>query len=481
MRAESSSAVRKGAFTAVAVALFCIQVDFFALNLAIPGIADELGVSSSAAQWTLSAYMLALGCFFIVGGRLGDVFGRRGILLVGIALFVAGSVGCALAPQLALLVAARIVQGIGAGLVFPVSVAVISNAFPQESRARALGAAFGIANIGTALGPFVGGGFTEGPGWRWIFWLLALLSTLGLLIAVVYVPDSRDTSAPRQLDLLGCCTIVCCLAALTLAVERGSAWGWDSARTLTLFGVAVLAGGLFLLRERLARHPLVDLRLFRNIPYVLVTGMGTVANMGYAVTVFLATLYLQGVRGLSPLVAGFVFLAPAVLVALTGPLGARLAPRMRPTAVMALAGAIAGTGMIALSNVTAWWLYVPVFAWCGLGLGLGWTFSSLATQQVVPPARAGEASGVLLTFLVTLGAVALAGAAATITAMTPERPPEDAYDAILRVGGAVILLASVVVMVVRHRLVVHGKVPALSMHVPWPPAGAGGSTREARP
>ncbi|MFF0062457.1 MFS transporter [Streptomyces sp. NPDC005279] len=481
MRAETSSAARKGAFTAVAVALFCIQVDFFALNLAIPGIADEFGVSPSAAQWTLSAYMLALGCFFIVGGRLGDVFGRRGILLVGIALFAAGSVGCALAPRLAVLVAARIVQGIGAGFVFPVSVAVISNAFPQESRAHALGAAFGVANIGTALGPFVGGGFTEGPGWRWIFWLLALLSSLGLLIAVVYVPDSRDTSAPRQLDLFGCGTIVCALAALTLAVERGSAWGWDSARTLTLIGVAVLTGGLFLLRERLTRHPLIDLRLFRNIPYVLVTGMGTVANMGYAVTVFLATLYLQGVRGLSPLMAGLVFLAPALVVALTGPLGARLAPRMRPTAVMALAGAIAGTGMIALSNVTAWWLYVPVFAWCGLGLGLGWTFSSVATQQVVPPARAGEASGVLLTFLVTLGAVALAAAAATITAMTPEHPPEDAYDAILRVGGAVILLASVVVMAVRHRLVVHGKVPALSMHAPWPPADAGDSTREARP
>ncbi|MGW7370088.1 MFS transporter [Streptomyces sp. NPDC054841] len=473
MRAESSSAARTGAFIAVTVALFCIQVDFFALNLAIPGIADELGVTAAAAQWTLSAYMLAIGCFFIIGGRLGDVFGRRGTLLVGMALFAAGSVGCALAPGLGLLVGARIVQGIGAGFVFPVSVAVISNAFPDETRARALGAAFGIANIGTALGPFVGGGFTEGPGWRWIFWLLAPLSTLALIVAVAYVPDSRDASAPRQLDLIGCFTVVCALAALTTAVERGSAWGWDHARTLTLFAVAVVAGWLFLLRERHARHPLIDLRLFRNVPYVLVTGMGSVTNMGYAVTVFVSTLYLQGVRGLSPLTAGIVFLAPALLVALSGPLGARLAARMRPTAVMALAGAIAGTGMIVLTHVTAWWLYVPVFAWCGLGLGLGWTFSSVATQQVVPPARAGEASGVLLTFLVTLGAIALAAAAAAITAMTPEKPPQDAYDAILRFGGAVILAASVVVMAARHRLVVHGKLPPLSMRAPWPPVGAG--------
>ncbi|MGF0177098.1 MFS transporter [Streptomyces sp. Marseille-Q5077] len=466
MRAESSPAARTGAFIAVAVALFCIQLDFFALNLAVPGIADEFGATASAAQWTLSAYMLSIGCCFIVGGRVGDVFGRRGALLGGTALFAAGSVGCALAPGLWALVGARIVQGIGAGFVFPVSVSVITNAFPDAIRARALGAVFGIANVGTALGPFVGGGFTEGPGWRWIFWLLVPLSVLALIVAYVYVSDSRDPTAPRQLDLTGCLTVVCALAALTLAVERGSAWGWDHARTLTLLAIAAVAGALFVRREQRARHPLIDLRLFRNTPYVLVTGTGTVTNMGYAVTVFVSTLYLQQVRGLSPLVAGVVFLAPAVLVALSGPLGARLSLHMQPTVVMALAGAVAGSGMIVLSLVTAWWLYVPVFAWCGLGLGLGWTFASVATQQVVAPERAGEASGVLLTFLVTLGGVALAGAAAAITAMTPERSAEAAYDVILRFGGAVILAASVVVMAVRHRLGVLGGVPPLGLRAP---------------
>ncbi|MER6319769.1 MFS transporter [Streptomyces sp. NPDC001581] len=464
MRAGSSATARRtGAFVAVAVALFCIQLDFFALNLALPGIAAELDVTVSAAQWTLSAYMLAIGCFFIIGGRVGDVFGRRGTLLAGTALFTAGSVGCALAPGLGWLVAARIAQGVGAAFVFPVSVSVITNTFPEESRTRALGAVFGVANIGTALGPFVGGGFTEGPGWRWIFWLMVPLSLLSLLTALVYVPDSRDASAPRELDLAGCALVVCALAALTLAVERGDAWGWASARTLGLFALAVAAGALFVVRERLARHPLIDLRLFRNVPYVLVTGMGSLSNMGYGVTVFLATLYLQDVRGLSPLLAGTMFLAPALLVALSGPLGARLARHMRPTAVMALAGAVAGTGMYALAQVSAWWLYVPVFAWCGLGLGLGWTFSSVATQQVVAPERAGEASGVLLTFLVTLGAIALAGAAAAISAMTPQRSPEEAYDAILQLGGVVIAVTAVAVMAVRHRLVVLGRIAPLSM------------------
>ncbi|TXS33325.1 MFS transporter [Streptomyces sp. ms191] len=463
MRAVASPTARTGAFVAVSVSLFCIQLDFFALNLALPGIAEELGVDVSAAQWTLSAYMLAIGCSFIVGGRIGDVFGRRGALLAGIALFAAGSLGCALAPGLGLLVATRIVQGVGAGLVFPVSVSVITNTFPEETRARALGASFGIANIGTALGPFVGGGFTEGPGWRWIFWAMVPSALVSLCVAWAYVPDSRDDSAPRELDLVGCLLVVVGLAALTLAVERGDAWGWDHPRTLAFLGVAVAAGGAFVARERTTPHPLIDLRLFRNIPYVLVTGMGSIANMGYGVTVFVATLYLQGVRDLSPLAAGTVFLAPALCVALSGPLGARLARHMRPTAVMALAGAVAGTGMYALTYVTAWWLYVPVFAWCGFGLGLGWTYSGVATQQVVPPARAGEASGVLLTFLVTLGAIALAGAAAAISAATPQRPAEDVYDAILRLGGVAILAWSAAVMAVRQRLVALGKLPPLSL------------------
>ncbi|MCX4783600.1 MFS transporter [Streptomyces sp. NBC_01264] len=451
MRARSASAARRGSFAAVSVALFCIQVDFFALNLAIPGIADEFAITESAAQWTLSAYMIALGCFFIIGGRLGDVFGRRGTLLAGTALFAAGSVWCGLVPDLWPLVAARVVQGVGAALVFPVSVAVVSNTFPDETRARALGAVFGIANIGTALGPFIGGGFTEGPGWRWIFWLLAPLAAVAFLIAALYVPDSRDVSAPRQLDLLGCGTIVCAVAALTLAVERGSAWGWASPRTLTLFAVSALSGWLFLLRERHARHPLVDLHLFRNTPYVLVTVMGSVSNMCFAVTVFLSTLYLQGVRGLSPLSAGIVFLAPALLTALSGPLGARLGQHMRPTTVMAMAGALAGTGMITLSYTTAWWLYVPVFAWCGLGLGLGYTYSSVATQQVVPAARAGEASGVLLTFMITLGAIGLAAVAAALTAMTPQRGPDEVYEAVLRIGGAASLAVSGAGLAVRRR------------------------------
>ncbi|MFK0257016.1 MFS transporter [Streptomyces sp. NPDC090445] len=223
VRLPAGASGRAGVLASVSIALFCIQVDFFALNLAIPGITAGMRVTVSASQWTLSAYMLAIGCFFIVGGRLGDLLGRRAVLLTGLALFAAASVGCALAPTLGFHVAARVVQGVGAALIFPVPVAVVTNAFSDATRARALGITFGIANLGTALGPFVGGGLTDGPGWRWIFWFLAPLSASALLIALRYVPDSRDESATGQVDLPGALAVVVGLAALTLAVERGTA------------------------------------------------------------------------------------------------------------------------------------------------------------------------------------------------------------------------------------------------------------------
>jgi MFS family permease len=159
---------------------------------------------------------------------------------------------------------------------------------------------------------------------------------------------------------------------------------------------------------------LVDLALFRNLPYMLVLCAGAISNIGYAVTIFGATLYLQLVRDLTPLTAGVVFLAPALLVALSGPLGARLGKQLRPAAVMAGAGVVSGSGLLALTYAHGWAAYVPAFAVAGLGFGLGWTFANVGTQDVVRPERAGEASGVLLTVLVTAGGIGIAAAASAI-------------------------------------------------------------------
>jgi len=211
---SSARAAGRGAVIAVSLAMFCIQVDFFALNLALPSIARGFHVGADEAQWTVSAYMLSVGSLFILGGRVGDIYGRRSALLGGIAGFTAASIGCALAPDLLALVVFRVVQGVGAAVIFPVGIAALSNAFPDDRRARVLGLVFAIANIGTALGPFVGGGLAGGPGWRWMFWLLAGLCAGALGVAAMAVPDSRDAAADRRLDILGAALVSTGVAAV---------------------------------------------------------------------------------------------------------------------------------------------------------------------------------------------------------------------------------------------------------------------------
>jgi MFS family permease len=470
-RPLSDLARRRGTLAAVSAALFGIQLDFFALNLALPGISHTFAAGAQAVQWTLSGYMLSLGALFIVGGRLGDILGRRSALLAGCALFSGTVIGAALAPSLAVLVAFRVLQGAGAGLIFPVGIAVVSNAVAENGRARALGLTFALANVGTALGPFVGGALAQGPGWRWIFWTLVPVSGSALVLTLRFVPQSRDQTAPRQVDVPGAAIIAAGIAAISAGVDRANVAGWTSASTVGLLVAGVVCLAVFPVRERRARYPLIDLSLFRNLPFDLVTFLGAVSNISYAVTIFLVSLDVQTVRGLTPLQAGVLFLAPATLVALSGPIGARLQPRLRPTLVMAMAGVVSGLAMLWLTSVTAWWAYASAFALCGFGLGLGWTFANIATQEVVDPDRAGEASGVVLTILVTIGGIGLAAAATTVQALTHAGYANgSAYEITLRLCAFLSLGASVVVMVIRQLLVRRGLMKPLSITADVPAA-----------
>lgn len=453
MKPEQS---RRGVLVAVSVALFCIQLDFFALNLALPGIGDSFHASPQETQWAISAYMLALGSVFIVGGRLGDVFGRRPVLLWGVAIFVLSSVGAAVAPDMGSLIGFRVIQGVGAGLIFPVGVSSVSNAYPEALRARALGLTFGLANLGTALGPFVGGGLTGGPGWRWIFWMLAALAGVCFLLATRFVPDSRDAVTDRRLDVAGAVLLGGGVGLVSLGFNQGSSWGWASLATWLCFASAATLLVVFVLRERVVQHPLVDLRLLHSLPYVLVTTTGAVSNILYAVTVFVESLYLQNVRGLSPLAAGALFLAPALMVALSGPIGGRLASRFQPSAVMIAAALTAGIAVFCLTFVVSWGPFVAVFAVAGLGLGLGYTFVNVATQGLVPLEQTGEASGVVLTVVVTMGGIGVALASSMILGFEHGgRGVTDAYATTLRIfagiccGWAILVFGARAVLVRR--------------------------------
>ena len=223
-----------------------MQIDYFAMNLSLPRMASDLHSSTSDLQWVISVYMLALGAFMVPAGRIGDIFGRRRALLGGIALFGVASVFCAIAPSAAVVIAFRAVQGVGAAFIFPVSVSVLTNAFPSGEASHAIGLAYGIAGLGNAAGPLVGGLLTQTVGWRAVFWLLVPLAAVSFLVGAKTIPESSDETVPRRLDLSGLALITAGIGLFTIAFDRAPSWGWLSALTLGTFiaSVVVLADPL---------------------------------------------------------------------------------------------------------------------------------------------------------------------------------------------------------------------------------------------
>jgi EmrB/QacA subfamily drug resistance transporter len=432
---------------AVAMALFCVQIDYFAMNLALPRMAAEFDSSTTDLQWVISVYMLALGAFMVPAGRIGDIFGRRRALLAGVALFGVASAACAVAPSLGLLIAFRIVQGLGAAFIFPVSVSVLTNAYDTAKAGHAIGLAYGIAALGNAAGPLIGGLFTDTVGWRWIFWLNLPLTLVSLAIGARVITESFDESTPRRIDTAGLALISFGIGLFTLTFDRAPGWGWLSAATVGAFIGSLLALAAFVIVESKVRWPLVDLSLARNARFVILLGAGTVANVAYAVTIFLSTVFLQEVRGLDPLTAGLAFLGPSAGAAIGGVLAGRLATRRAPVLVMGATTVVAALCLGVLAVSREWTLYLLALTACGLTLGLVYAFTTVATQAVVRPERAGEAAGVTLTVLVSLAGVGVA-VSSTVLEMLQRNgiTVGSAIDAILAVLTALLLAAGAAVL-----------------------------------
>jgi len=418
---------------AAGMAMFLTDLDFFALNLSVPRMAQDLDTSATNMQWVISGYMLALAAFLIPGGRLGDILGRKRMLVVGLGIFGTAAVLCGTASSAGVLIGFRVVQGMGAAILFPICIAVVTNAFPPECRKRAIGNLYGIGALATAVGPFVGGAVTDELGWRWVLLLQAPVAVAAILLALIGVRESRDPNAPGRIDLPGLLAVALGIATLTFAIDRGEVWGWGSAATLGTFagGVLLLVG--FALIERRVRWPLVDLSLFRNVPYVVVTLAGTVANTCFVVTLFAATLYLQQVGGHSPLVAGVIFLSASATLAVAGPLSGVLGERFDIPRLMGLSIVVGAAGLLALSLDASLGVYLPGLAVFGIGYGLCWSLSSIGTQTVVAPDRAGEASGVTLALVVGVAGLGVALVAALIEIVSGGGTGQgDAIEDILR-------------------------------------------------
>ncbi len=454
MSASARALPRRGLFSrrnraviaAAAISMLLVQMDWFALNLMLPVIARDFATPTTDLQWLVSGYMLALGALMITGGRAADLLGRRRVLVAGLTGFGAVSVVCAAAQNTAWLTAGRIVQGCTAALILPVSVAVVTAYFRDSRQGRAVATVLAFSAIGTALGPFIGGVFAEHVSWRAVFLLNVPFCVAAAVLMLRFVPETRDGEAGRGLDVPGVVALAGGLSAVMIGVDQGGHWGWTSPATL-----ACLAGGAALLAafvrlERRTAEPLLDLALLRNRPFVVITLAGSLSNIVYCLVAVLSALYLQQARGLSPLDSGLVFLSLSVGAGAASYWSGHLAQHLRPESLMAAGMLLCGLSLLALTWATPLVLYTAVFAVVGVGVGLGWALTNVATQSYVPANRLAAASGLVLTSLVLLGAVAVAVASTVLEVLSGSAGSAasdgPAIESVLRVAALLSVLGA---------------------------------------
>jgi EmrB/QacA subfamily drug resistance transporter len=373
-------------------------LDGTVVNVALPSIQRDLHSSFPNLQWVFNAYLLSFAILLATGGRLGDIFGRRRVFLIGLAVFAAASAGCGVAPNSAMLLVARAIQGVGAALMIPATLALIVTNFPPELVPRAIGLWTGVTGVALAIGPVVGGVLIKAVSWRAIFYLNIPIALIAFVIALIAARESRDERASRRIDYPGIVTLSLGLTAAVLAVIEGSSWGWTSARIIGLLAGSVVALALFVAIERRSEAPIVPLAIFRSLPFVGTNIAGFVLLFAVHGVLLSMAIYMQEVLGFSALKAGLVFLPATVPIALLGPVSASLSERFGASPVVAVGVVFLAASGGAETRVTAstdYGVIVAVLVLLGIGVGLiGAPISRLAIASA--EARfAGSASGVL--------------------------------------------------------------------------------------
>jgi EmrB/QacA subfamily drug resistance transporter len=373
-------------------------LDATVVNIALPRIGDDFDAGAAALQWTVNGYTLSLAALILLGGSLGDRFGRRRMFVVGTAWFAVASLLCGIAPNVETLIAARVLQGVGGALLTPGSLAILEASFESDDRAKAIGAWSGMAGVAGAIGPFLGGWLIEAASWRLVFLINVPLAALVIWVALRHVPESSNPAAARRFDIAGLATGAAGLAGLTYGFTAWAADGPGSPAVLVALAVGVGGLAAFLLVERRSREPMLPLELFTIRPFTAANLVTFAVYAALGGVFFLVVLNLQVVAGYNPLAAGTALLPVTalmlVLSARAGALGQRIGARVPMTAgPLACAGAL-----LLLSRVGADVTYlVDVLpAAILLGLGLSLTVAPLTATALgsVPERHAGIASGV---------------------------------------------------------------------------------------
>ncbi len=390
--------------------LFILMLDSTVVALALPTIEKELHASADNVQWVLNGYLLVISVLVVTAGRLGDIYGRRLIFLIGMAVFGAGSVLAAVASDDAVLVAARVVQGTGGAAMLSLSLAIVSHAFPVEEQGKALGIWAAVSALALAIGPLVGGALIE-VDWRLIFWINLPICAAGIAITRWAAHESRDETSAPKVDYPGLATFTPGLLLVVFALVRSDDWGWGSARTLGLIAAGTLLLVAFWVIEHRVSSPIVDFSLFRNRPYLGASAAAFALVGAYWGVIFFQPQYLQEVLGHGPVAAGVLVLPITAPMVFISPFCGPLIERFGPRALMTFGMVCGAVGLALLTQVSAdssFGSLLPGYLLFGISLGLVYAPMSTAAMLAMPRAKAGIAAGVLAMIRVTAGAVALA-------------------------------------------------------------------------
>ena len=382
------------------MSVLLIAMDVTIVNVALPAIQQKLQASVSHLQWVIDAYLLVLASLLMLTGSLSDRFGRRRTFQLGLVMFTAASLLCSLAPNIESLIAFRALQGLGASMLNPVALSIVTNTFSDpKDRARAIGVWGGVFGVALGLGPLIGGALTESVGWRFIFLINVPVGIAAVVLTALYVPESKAERA-RKVDPVGQFLIFLTLACLTYAVIEGPHLGWSSTATIGLFVAAAVAVLALLWYEPRRAEPVLDIRFFKSVPFTSATIVAILAFGAFAALLFLTALYLQQARHFTAFESGLATLPLALMAMICGPLSGRLVAShgTRPSLLLAGAGMALGTFVLTfLADDSSIMLLLAGFTIFGIGLGMVNPAISTVAVSGMPRSQVGVAAAIAST------------------------------------------------------------------------------------
>jgi EmrB/QacA subfamily drug resistance transporter len=449
---------------AVSFGLFMIMLDNTVVNVALPSIRADLGVDITEAEWVVNAYFLTFAVLMLSGGKLADLFGRRLVFIVGLVVFTASSLGCGLATNAETLIATRAAQGVGAAMMNPATLSIITTTFPPRQRGMAMGIWVGVSAMALALGPITGGLLSEHVDWSWIFFINVPIGVLAIVVARFVIQESKDTSADQRLDFPGLITSGVALFALTYGLIEANTKGWTSAEILSLFVVAAVGFVAFVLLERHQRVPMLDLSLFRNATFAGANATMLLVALAMFGIFFYVSFFVQNILGYSPVQAGAAFLPMTLFIIFVAPVAGKLSDRVGSRWLMGLGMTLVACCLLLYAQLdqdSTFWHLLPALVVGGAGMALAMTPTTAAAMGAVAVDQAGVGSAVLNSMRQIGGSLGVAvmgailGSYTSVDPVDPSYPGQfvDGFHAALYVAAGIAFAAALVAVVTvrKHR------------------------------